>query len=234
LSRLQSKQEHEILTLTIDVRRSQIAEALAGERGLQESRKAALERQTVYKRWIDNGFNGYEIAQMTLMSSSVAAHVISTIARIVAAIGGAAPDATIGPFSTGVEGGGKQVDRSSNSVAEISQGIAEGLSIAGEILGIVGQHERMKDEWQLQKALATYDIAQIDEQIIGAQAQIASARQELAIVERQIGHNEAVSAFYREKFSNRELYQWMADRLSTLYYQTYQLALDYARAAERA
>ncbi|NVB43322.1 hypothetical protein G6O69_36190 [Pseudenhygromyxa sp. WMMC2535] len=234
LSRLQSKQEQEILSLTVDVRRSQIDEALAGERGLQESRKAAVERQGTYSSWIDKGLNGYEIAQLTLMSSSVAAHVVSTIARIVAAIGGAVPDVTVGPFSTGVQGGGDQANRTASSVAEISQGVAEGLSIAGEILGIVAQHERMKDEWGLQKALATYDIAQIDEQLVGAQAQIAAARQELAIVERQIEHSEAVAAFYREKFSNRELYQWMVDRLSTLYYQTYQLALDYARAAERA
>ncbi len=234
LSRLQSRQEGEILTMTIDVRQTQIAEAVASERGLKQAHLGALERKKVYQQWIDNGFNGFEIAQLSLMSGSVVAHIVSTIARIVAAIGGAAPDVMVGPFSAGVQAGGDTANRSANSVAEIASGVAEGLSISGEILGIVGQHERMKQEWELQRDLATYDIAQLEQQIIGAQAQIAGARQELAIVERQIGHNEAVANFYRSKFSKQELYQWMADRLSSLYYQTYQLALDYARAAEKA
>ncbi len=234
LSRLQGRQEGEILTMTIDVRKTQIEEALASERGLKQAHLGALERKKVYQQWIDQGFNGFEIAQLSLMSGSVVAHIVSTIARIVAAIGGAAPDVMVGPFSAGVQAGGDTANRSANSVAEIASGVAEGLSISGEILGIVGQHERMKQEWELQRDLATYDIGQLEQQIIGAQAQIAGARQELAIVERQISHSEAVADFYRSKFSNQELYQWMADRLSTLYFQTYQLALDYARAAEKA
>lgn len=38
----------------------------------------------------------------------------------------------------------------------------------------------------------------------------------------------------REKFSNRQLYDWMIRELSTVYFQTYQLAFDLAKRAERA
>ncbi|MCB9713935.1 MAG: hypothetical protein H6712_08785 [Myxococcales bacterium] len=234
LSRLQARQETEIWTMTLDVRRSQLEEAMTAELGLQAARSGADKRKTQYQAWIDNGLNGYEIAQLSLMSSSVVAHVVAVIARIVASIGGAVPDVTVGPFSTGVEAGGDQTNRTANSVAEVAQSTAEGLSISGEILGIVAQHIRMKDEWTLQRDLADYDVQQIDQQILGAQASVAGARQELAIVQRQIAHDEEVADHYRSKFSNQELYQWMVGRLSSLYYQTYQLALDYARAAQRA
>ena len=43
-----------------------------------------------------------------------------------------------------------------------------------------------------------------------------------------------MSDFYHRKFTNQELYEWMISRLSDLHYQTYQLALDMARAAERS
>ena len=37
-----------------------------------------------------------------------------------------------------------------------------------------------------------------------------------------------------QKFTNAELYQWMVGQLSTLYFQSYQLAYDLAKQAERA
>jgi hypothetical protein len=56
----------------------------------------------------------------------------------------------------------------------------------------------------------------------------------MVLAERQMEHNEAIARFYRSKFSNQELYEWMAGRLSEMHYQTYQLALGLARAAERS
>ncbi len=37
-----------------------------------------------------------------------------------------------------------------------------------------------------------------------------------------------------QKFTNVELYQWMVGQLSTLYFQSYQLAYDLAKQAEQA
>src|SRR5215469_1300123 len=86
----------------------------------------------------------------------------------------------------------------------------------------------------LQCDLAAIDMAQIDAQIQGANCQIAAAQQQITITERQVEQNKAVSDFYRSKFTNQELYEWMIARLSDLHYQTYRLALDTARAAERS
>ena len=38
----------------------------------------------------------------------------------------------------------------------------------------------------------------------------------------------------RDKFTNQQLYQWMASRLSGTYFQTYRMAHDMARYAEQA
>ena len=38
----------------------------------------------------------------------------------------------------------------------------------------------------------------------------------------------------RTKFTNRDLYQWMVGRISSVYFQTYKIAFDLAQAAEKA
>ena len=38
----------------------------------------------------------------------------------------------------------------------------------------------------------------------------------------------------KTKFTNQELYSWMVTKLSTLYFQTYQLAYQLAKQVEKA
>ncbi len=40
--------------------------------------------------------------------------------------------------------------------------------------------------------------------------------------------------FMREKFTDQQLYSWMVGQISGLYFQSYQLAYDVAKRAERA
>ena len=234
LSALQARQEGEVLDLTMAIREAQHAEAQAGLASLQAALGQAQLRHDTYDGWVSGGFSAWEIAQMGVMGGAVIAHAVSAISRAVAAVGSAAPDALVGLFITGLKYGGGNANDIFNSVAEVSQSIAEGLSIGAEILGIVGQHERMKEEWKLQRDMATSDLAQLTAQVEGARHQIDAARHEITVLNKQIDHNRSVAKYYRAKFTNRELYQWMAGRLSTLYFQGYQLALGMARAAEKA
>jgi hypothetical protein len=128
----------------------------------------------------------------------------------------------------------EQLEKAVQAEAQALQSTAGAVQGIAEILGITAQHERSVADWTLQRDLAAIDMAQIDAQIAGANWQIEAARQQILITERQIEHNKAVSDFYRHKFTNQELYEWMAGRLSDLHYQTYQLALGMARAAERS
>ena len=117
------------------------------------------------------------------------------------------------------------------------QSTAGAVQGVGEILGMTAQHKRTVQDWTLQRDLAVVDMAQIDAQIAGAQYQIQSAQQQIAISAKQVEQNKAIADFYHSKFTNQELLRMtMASRLSDLHYQTYQLtrACDMARAAERA
>src|SRR5205085_1464433 len=133
------------------------------------------------------------------------------------------PASTAGVFSFGVTL--ERFEKAAQAMAMTLQTLAGAVQGAGEIIGITAQHERTVQDWMLQRDLAATDLLQLEAQIRGAGQQVESARQQLAITEQQIKQNRAVSAFYRSKFSNQELYEWMAARLSALHYQTYQLAL---------
>jgi len=134
----------------------------------------------------------------------------------------------------GIKHGGSHAGESLNLASEVTQNLGEGLSVTGEVLAVVAQYQRSEQEWKLQKAIAESEVKQIQAQIKGARCQQAAAQRDLEILEKQIAHNQSVTLFMRDKFSNAQLYQWMASRLSGLYYQTYQMAFDMAKAAEKA
>ncbi len=60
------------------------------------------------------------------------------------------------------------------------------------------------------------------------------ARKELDNHLKQTDNARAVDEFMHDKYTNRELYSWMAGGISAVYFASYQLAYDMAKRAERA
>jgi hypothetical protein len=98
----------------------------------------------------------------------------------------------------------------------------------------MASHERRWDEWQLQLRIAQKELLQIEKQITAAEIRQQIAEKELDNHNLQRTHAQEVADHLRGKFSNQELYNWMVSELSSLYFQSYQLAYDTARRAERA
>ncbi len=94
-------------------------------------------------------------------------------------------------------------------------------------------HERRWDEWKLQESLADKEIEQIEKTIAAAELRIAIAEKELENHDLQIENAKAVDAFMRSKYTNEELYQWQIGQISGVYFQSYKLAYDLAKRAER-
>ena len=122
------------------------------------------------------------------------------------------------------------------------------LAAAGEVFEIGSQvktyvsqrslttagYDRRAVEWGLQQKLALLDMAQAQSQIDANKIRQQIAERELAVHAQQIADVAAVDAFLKRKFSNKALYQWMAGRLSRIFFQSYTLAFELAQSAERA
>ena len=232
LARLQTKNEREIFELTIEMHSSELLEAKANRLALDSGKKSAEARRDTYASWIQAGLLQGEQVQQDLLKSAAALQVTAAVLQAVRGVCGFIPTAKLGPFIIGAESqpAGTPVE----AFAEMANSTATGLQTVGEIMGLTAQHERSMHEWKLQKAMAEHDVAQIELQCKAADHRIEVVQRQMNNVVKQVEHNKSVTQFYRSKFTNQELYEWMAGQLSSIHYQTYQLALSMARAAERA
>ncbi|MCC6280181.1 MAG: hypothetical protein IT262_06270 [Saprospiraceae bacterium] len=84
-----------------------------------------------------------------------------------------------------------------------------------------------------QANLAGYELMQIDRQITAQKIRIQLSQQEIANQEAQIEQAKEVEAFLRDKYTNEQLYQWMAEQIKSTYYEVYKMAYDMAKKAEK-
>lgn len=103
---------------------------------------------------------------------------------------------------------------------------------AGRASTLAGYDRRFED-WKLQERLADKELDQIAKQIAAAELRIAIAEKELENHALQIENAKATDAFMRSKYTNEELYQWQVGQISGVYFQSYKLAYDLAKRAER-
>ncbi len=238
LALLRAGHEHRLRTAMVAVREQQIEEARAALEGLRRSREQAEVRRRYYER--RRFTNDAEHLQLVLLSAAGVLDLAAGLVHLGGASAAAVPNFTVGsagfggtPLVTTTYGGGH-----GGSVAQaVAQGLqvgARALDRAGQLAGILGSYHRRADDWALQAALARKDIEALDEQILAAEVRVAVADKELENLRLQIEQAEQTEAFLRDKYTDTQLYQWMADQLSSLYFQSYQLAYDLAKRAERA
>ena len=97
---------------------------------------------------------------------------------------------------------------------------------------VYANHERRKDEWELQKKIADQDIEIGKQQITLANDHVRVVSQEQKIAEMQADHAKEVVDFLANKFGNVELYDWMSDVLKGVYSFFLQQATAMAKLAE--
>lgn len=231
LRMLQLRQERAIAVQTSDLKAQLVLEAQDQLEALRQARFAAQQRLDFFSRLLEDGLSPAEITSLTFM---ILANVYQTAAGVVRTLsGGAHLVPNVGsPFA--MTYGGREIGASLGSFADAGDTISGTLSFASALSGVIASYERREQEWKLQKNTAAYEVAQMDAQIAGAKARVASLARDVAITTLSIEQNDALQATLTAQFTNADLYGWMASRLQGLYFQAYKIALDLALAAQRA
>ncbi|WP_437780974.1 neuraminidase-like domain-containing protein [Sorangium sp. So ce1097] len=232
------RQGHEIkmLELVRRVRQAQIAEAEENITALELSRALAEERHTEYRSRAP--ISKSEKTQISLTEVSTWLETGQGASHTLAGLFAPIPDPAVGmvgPFPfLGVN------VKTGSALASVMRSAADALGAAASwtrgranLAGINAGHERRWEDWKLQERLARKEIEQINQQIVAAQIRRDIAQRELENHETQMEHAEEVRDFLQEKFTSRDLYQWMVRELSRTYQQVYKLAYDVAKSAER-
>ena len=234
LSMLQNRQEGVILGMTRSIKAAQLEEAKYNVTSLQTSLDAANHQVKHYDKLLKEGLSATESAQLGLMITGSTLMSFSAIGKIASAIAYGTGKVHIGLFTSGYTTGGETAGKALEATTEALEVGGDAISMIGEVLGIYAQHERSVQDWQLQRSMAESDVKQITAQLEGAKLQEKIAQREIEILEKEIEHNESIKMFMKDKFANAQLYQWMVSRLSGMYFQTYQMAYDMAKSAEKA
>jgi len=158
--------------------------------------------------------------------------------EIVASVLNAFPDLSgdAKPFGVGagITWGVRFLGAVNSAFARAYQNDASHATHDASIAAKLASYIRREQDWTLQANLAAKEIIQLDKQITSADIRIQVAEKELENHKQQIENAKAVELFLKDKFTNQELYQWMKEQLFAVYKQSYNLAYDMAKKAEKA
>lgn len=231
LSLLRNTQERGILEMTLDIKKQQLAAAQQSAAGLRAGLASAQTRFSHYQRLLGEGLSPFERVQITTTTLAQVQTVISQIMKISSAAMALIPNLG-SPFA--ITYGGLQLHPSFKAFGDAFFSAKETFELAATLSSMLGGWHRRAQDWVLQLALAGHEIQQMNRQIAAADIQVDIARREIAVQQRQIRDNKSIDTFMKSKFTSQQLYRWMIGKLSAVYFQTYQLALDYAKGAQRA
>jgi hypothetical protein len=231
LALLRDSQEAAILDLTLRIKELQVRQAQDTGEALTVAKEAAATRRAHYRRLIDSKLSPEELQNLDAMEAGLVFNMLASVARTASSIAYTIPQ--IGsPFA--ITYGGIQV----------GSALAAGATVF-EIGSIISQYraqksitmasyQRRAEDWQLQLSIAELDEESADAQIAANEVQRQIAERDVVLTRTSIAQNRDMRSFLVKKFTNEQLYQWMAGRLSEVYFQSWLLALDLARSAERA
>ena len=233
LSILRSTHERAILNAMTAIREKAIEEATKNIEALENSKVAVASRKDYYK----NKKKIYPDEQKALDLHKQADSFNERAADLafLSSILGITPQLSAGfPGGVSLSFGGLHLSIITNALAaKYSANALKKQNNARETDTKVS-YERRYEDWVFQGDQADKEIKQIDKQIIASRVRLAMAEKELENHVQQIELKIEEFEFMKEKFTNKQLYNWMKGQVSKLYQQAYQMAHKLALAAEKA
>jgi hypothetical protein len=237
LALLRQSHELKVLDAVREIKEKQIEDAKITLEGLNRNREAVAIRRDYYvtreKISVGEGIAlGLNIASTVIDVSVEVGHALSGGLKLspnfisgVSGFGGS-PHAVI-------DYGGQQLGESAADFTKALSAISHALDKGAAIASTLASYNRRQDDWDFQANTASKELENIDKQIAGAELKIKIAEKELKNHDLQIENARAVDEFMHSKYTNEELYQWMVTQTSQVYFQSYQLAYDLAKRAEK-
>ncbi len=232
LALLRSSHEVELLKAIREIKARQVDEANNALEGLMKYQAVVTARQQYY---LSRPFtNSFEQGHLELSAGSLIAMEAQVGAETIAAIMHLIPDVKVGaPTTAGATYGGANIASAVQAFGSVAGTIASILNTSASLSSTLGGYQRRQEDWTHQADLATKELLQVEKQIAAAEIRLAISEHELENHDLQIENATEVDEYLRNKFTNQELYSWMVGKLSGIYFQSYQLAYDIAKRAER-
>ncbi|MEM9092762.1 MAG: hypothetical protein AAGC93_29045 [Cyanobacteria bacterium P01_F01_bin.53] len=231
---LRNNHEIKIFKAIRTLKEKNIAEAETALEGLHRSKEITQERAEYYRS--REYVNKREQKSLDKQESSRSNETQSEKNEKRAAVSHVIPNLSTTlkiPPSLSTSFGGSNIGAADQAYANKHRRKSAYHSYGANKASIMGGYDRRRDDWEFQVKQAEKELEQIDQQILAAEIRLQIAEKDLENQELQISQAEEIEAFLREKFTDKELYSWMVSQLSGLYFQSYQMAYDLAKQAEK-
>lgn len=237
LGLLRQSHENRLLEAVKAVREKQLEEAKENLAGIEAS-KLVVETRRNYYRDIER-LTGKEKLHLDKLDESHTRQEIAQGIKTGAAILSILPAIDLGASGFGgspiakFKLGGLELGQAAELAADVLSCLSQMAANDAAMASALASFERRWDDWKLQESLAQKELDQFERQIAAAELRIAIAEKELENHTLQIENAKAIDEFMRSKYTNLELYQWQVGQISGVYFQSYKLAYDLAKRAER-
>jgi hypothetical protein len=199
---------------------------------LQVSR--AQTQSDTYAAWLAAGPNQYEQDQLAQIGQQQQWQNWASAAQATAAIAqGVAQAAGSAIVSFGTASAASLVAGVANAAGIGLTDLAQQAALTGQADALQASWERRSQEWSLNEQLADADVAIGQQQVLIAQGQAAIASAQASVASLNQSNAQAKLQFLQTKFTNAQLYTWMAGVLSGVYRYFLQQGAAVARLAEQ-
>lgn len=165
------------------------------------------------------------------LMANLAAEVVAGYMGLIPQFGAKAEPLGVGA-DTGF--GGRELGWFAGSIAKMFGTNAQMKSHSATKSARIATYIRRAQDWNFQANQAKLEIYQLDRQITSAKIRKQVVKKELDNHLEQIEEAKDVERFLKDKFTNQELYMWMREQIMGVYKQSYNLAFDLAKKAEKA
>ncbi len=158
---------------------------------------------------------------------SIASMGLKELASVVSNL----PNTFIGPFISGIEKGSFEKTLIAASSALDTATIINNHLISS---GLERSSINLRwEEWKHQEQQAEIELKRIEKELLSAEIRLALAEQEAENHELQLEQNKEQLEFMKSRFTNLQLYNWMSGELAKLYRQSFEMAYQLAKKAEK-
>ncbi|KAI0967775.1 hypothetical protein F4678DRAFT_482800 [Xylaria arbuscula] len=195
--------------------------------------------QNIEKPTMDDlRMSSYEKLEMDKAESSASLTDKASILELMSSGLAALPNITTTAQPMGV-GAGFKFD--AENMAKALQGAAKVMQLKAQMdshdsqrASRKGQMTRQLQDRRLQANLAGRDVKHVDKDILVQKIRMAVCEKEIESQRLQIEKAAQIQEWHRSKYTNEGLYVWLENSFRRSFYETYLLAMQIARRAEKA
>lgn len=121
-----------------------------------------------------------------------------------------------------------------NAIIQCLNATSDGLNISADSSAAIAAFKRAAEDWEDQKFALESSIKEVSHKINVAQIRVQIAKDDLKKHELEVDNAKTRNEYMTSKYTNKDLYNWMINSLSTLYFKSYKLAYDVAKKAQNS